>query len=46
MPVRRARNGKWRIGRGPAVYKTKADADAGMRAMHARKNSGRKRGGR
>jgi len=32
MPVRRARNGKWRIGRGRAIYKTKA---AALRAYRA-----------
>jgi hypothetical protein len=37
MPVSKCSNGKWRIGAGPCRYKTKKAAEAGQRAMHARK---------
>jgi hypothetical protein len=43
MPVVRCKNGKYRIGNGPCVYKTKAAADRAYRAYRAKKtNGGRK----
>ena len=31
MPVLKGRNGKWRIGSGPAIYKTRASAERAYR---------------
>jgi hypothetical protein len=36
MPVKK-KGKKWAIGRGPAIYPTKAAADRAMRGMHAQK---------
>jgi len=43
MPVTKCSNGKWRIGSGPCVYSTKKSAEAGMKAMYARKGAKGKR---
>lgn len=37
MPVRKASNGKWRIGNGKAMYKSKAAADRAYKAYLAKK---------
>lgn len=37
MPVTKCSNGKWRIGTGPCMYRTKKSAEAGQRAAHMRK---------
>lgn len=42
MPVYRAGNGKWRIGRGKAMYRTKAAATRAYRAYLAKKHSKRR----
>jgi len=38
MPVRKGSNGKYRIGSGPAMYKTKASAKRAYRAYRAKKH--------
>jgi hypothetical protein len=38
MPVTRAANGKYRIGKGKAMYKTKASAERAYRAYLAKKH--------
>ena len=43
MPVTKASNGKWRIGSGKAMYKTRAAAERAYRAYLARKHSGGRR---
>lgn len=43
MPVRKASNGKWRVGKGKAMYKTKASAERAYRAYLAKKHSKRRR---
>ena len=44
MPVRKCDNGKWRIGEGPCIYKSKASAEKAyggyMAAKHMRKGEG------
>lgn len=42
MPVTKASNGKYRIGRGRAMYKTKAAAERAYRAYLAKKHSKKK----
>lgn len=37
MPVTRAPNGKWKIGKGKAMYKTKAAAEKAYKAYLAKK---------
>lgn len=37
MPVRKCDNGKYRIGNGPCMYKTKAAADKAYAAYRAKK---------
>ena len=37
MPVRKCPNGKYRIGKGKCIYKTKAAADRAYRAYLAKK---------
>ena len=37
MPVKKCKNGKYRIGSGPAMYKTKASADRAYKAYRAKK---------
>lgn len=39
MPVRKGSNGKWKIGDGPAMYKSKAAAERAYRAYKAKKHS-------
>ena len=39
MPVTKASNGKWRIGSGKAMYKSKAAAEKAYRAYLAKKHS-------
>ncbi|MDD3494115.1 MAG: hypothetical protein PHZ19_11535 [Candidatus Thermoplasmatota archaeon] len=41
MPVEKCKNGKYRIGTGPCVYKTKAAAERAYRAYLAKKHSKR-----
>lgn len=43
MPVRKASNGKYRIGSGKAMYKSKAAAERAYKAYLAKKNSGKKK---
>lgn len=43
MPVRKCANGKYQIGSGPCMYKTKASAQRAYKAYLA-KRKGRKRG--
>jgi len=38
MPVKKCPNGKYRIGNGPCMYKTKADAERAYKAYLAKKN--------
>jgi len=45
MPVTKASNGKWRIGSGPAMYKSKAAADRAYRAYLYKRRRRRKKGG-
>lgn len=42
MPVTKAANGKWRIGKGKAMYKTKAAAERAYRAYRAKTHSKRR----
>lgn len=37
MPVKRAANGKWKIGNGPAMYRSKEKAERAYRAYKAKK---------
>ncbi len=37
MPVTKGSNGKWRIGKGPARFKTKKAAEKMQRALYAKK---------
>jgi len=39
MPVYKAKNGKYRIGRGKAMYKSRASAERAYRAYRAKKHS-------
>lgn len=39
MPVKKCNNGKWRIGNGPCVYKTKKSAEKAYAAYRAKKHS-------
>jgi len=39
MPVRKASNGKWKIGSGKAIYKSKASAERAYAAYRAKKHS-------
>lgn len=39
MPVRKVSNGKYRIGSGKAMYKSKASAERAYRAYRAKKHS-------
>ena len=39
MPVRKCSNGKWRIGSGPCMYKTKKAAERAYAAYRAKKHS-------
>lgn len=43
MPVSKSSNGKWRIGSGKAIYKTKAAAERAYRAYLAKKNKKKKK---
>lgn len=45
MPVKKCKNGKYRIGSGPCAYQTKAAADSAYRAYLAKKRKS-KRGGK
>jgi hypothetical protein len=40
MPVRKCSNGKWRIGKGKAMYKSKASAERAYKAYRAKKHFG------
>ena len=42
MPVRKCKNGKWRIGSGKCKYDTKKDADKAYKAYLAKKHGGKK----
>lgn len=37
MPVKKGKNGKWKIGSGKAMYKTKTDAERAYKAYKAKK---------
>lgn len=37
MPVKKCKNGKWKIGRGPCIYTSKAKANRAYRAYLAKK---------
>lgn len=39
MPVRKCSNGKWKIGKGKCMYKTKAAAERAYKAYLAKKHS-------
>ena len=39
MPVTKGSNGKYRIGKGKAMYKSKAAAERAYRAYRAKKNA-------
>ena len=39
MPIRKCANGKYRIGSGPCIYKTKAAAERAYGAYRAKKHS-------
>ncbi len=39
MPVSKGSNGKWRIGKGKAIYPTKAKADAAYKGYLASKKA-------
>jgi len=39
MPVRKGSNGKWRIGKGKSVYKSKENAEKAYRAYKAKEHS-------
>ena len=43
MPVTKGSNGKWKIGKGKAMYKSKEDAERAYKAYLAKKN---KKGGK
>lgn len=43
MPVRKCSNGKYRIGEGPCVYKTKEKAQAAYAAYLAEKHDQKKK---
>ena len=45
MPVKKDASGKYRIGSGPAMYKSKAAADCAYKAYRAKKYSKIKVGG-
>jgi len=38
MPVVKCSNGKWRIGNGPCIYRTKASAERAYAAYRAKKH--------
>ena len=42
MPVRKSSNGKYRIGTGKAIYKSKASAERAYAAYRAKKHSTKK----
>ncbi len=42
MPVRKCSNGKWKIGHGKCIYKTKAAAMRAYKAYLAKKHSEKK----
>lgn len=42
MPVRKCDNGKYRIGDGPCVYKTKESAQKAYKGYLAKKGKGKK----
>jgi hypothetical protein len=42
MPVRKASNGKYRIGSGKAMYISKASAERAYKAYRAKKHEGKK----
>ena len=44
MPVRKASNGKWRIGNGKAMYTSKKSAEKAYKAYRAKKHSDKKGG--
>jgi len=46
MPVRRCKNGKYRIGSGPCIYKSKASADRAYGGYRGKKYGKRKKGRR
>jgi hypothetical protein len=46
MPVYKCSNNKWRIGSGPCMYTSKANADKAYAAYKAKKHSGGKKRGR
>lgn len=43
MPLQRCSNGKWRIGEGKCIYKTKQAAEAAYQAYLAKKHSKKKK---
>ncbi|MBD3360261.1 hypothetical protein GF366_00495 [Candidatus Peregrinibacteria bacterium] len=43
MPVRKCSNGKWRIGSGKCIYKTKSSAEKAYKAYLAKKHSKKKK---
>lgn len=46
MPVTKGSNGKWKVGRGPAVYTSKEAAERAYEAYLAKKHDKKKRGKR
>lgn len=38
MPIRKGENGKWKIGKGKAIYPTKAAAEKAYKGYLAKKN--------
>jgi hypothetical protein len=42
MPVRKGDNGKWRIGSGPAMYKSKASAERAYAGYRGSKHAGKR----